>query len=188
MLQLANDGTNNLIYLDQVVGTYEVKDGSCRVQLDIEFAISDVDDWVNVLGGLGRELRRIQPPAPKADYVFETSASEVKFVSGLQTLEEKSVNAGGDKWVFHKTDVDPWPSMLHGHSGRKKLDALTGKIYDVNTRQQVGQLSKKPLARLQNELRGHKDFPHASDLLPPTSKAGKVIEELQQINKQNMEK
>jgi hypothetical protein len=182
MLQFATDGTNNLIYLGKVVGTYDVKDGSCRVQLDIEFATRRTEDWVNVLGALVEALRKIQPPAPKADYVFETSAEDVEFVGGFQTLDEKYVSAGGDNWNFHKTDVDPWPSKLHGHSGRQKLDAITGQIYDVNTRQQVGQLAKKPLARLQSALRGNKDFPHANTLLPPLTRAGKIIEALEDKN------
>lgn len=169
MLQLANDGTNNLLYLGKVVGSYDLKDGSCRLQLDIQFATSSHDDWVIVLGALGHALRRIQPPAPEGDYVFETSTDDVKFVGGFQTLEETIISAGGENWKFHKTDVDPWPSMLHGHSGKKKLDAITGKIFDVNTRHQIGHLAKKPLGRLQSELRGHKDFPRAKALLPPST-------------------
>jgi hypothetical protein len=62
--------------------------------------------------------------------------------------------------VFHKTDVDTWPSILHGHEYDKnlKLDALTGDIFDVATRQRCATLTEKKLKVIQEELRQSKDF------------------------------
>ena len=38
---------------------------------------------------------------------------------------------GGRKWEFHQADVDPNPSVPHGHdtASRRKLDSYTGRTY-----------------------------------------------------------
>jgi hypothetical protein len=63
-------------------------------------------------------------------------------------------------WVFHKTDTDPWPSLLHGHHSEKplKLDAITGFIYHIHTRKHVQSLRLKALFPIQKQLRMSKDF------------------------------
>jgi hypothetical protein len=63
-------------------------------------------------------------------------------------------------WSFHKTDADTWPSALHGHEYDKnlKLDAVTGHIYDAGTRERLMTLKPQALSRIQEELRGSKDF------------------------------
>lgn len=63
-------------------------------------------------------------------------------------------------WVFHKNDADPWPSRLHGHHNERplKLDAISGLIYNVKTRQHVQTLRPKELMRIQIALMNSKDF------------------------------
>jgi hypothetical protein len=63
-------------------------------------------------------------------------------------------------WIFHKNDADPWSSILHAHHSERplKLDAITGNIFDVRTRQMVQRLKPKELARIQVELFASKDF------------------------------
>ena len=75
-------------------------------------------------------------------------------------LLEKHVKRGSYIWDFHKTDADPWPSRLHGHDYQKglKLDAVTGNVYDVGTRQCCKKLKPKHLLEIQEKLRKSKDF------------------------------
>jgi hypothetical protein len=63
-------------------------------------------------------------------------------------------------WVFHKNDPDPWPSLLHGHHNSEplKLDAITGGIYNIHTRQLVQTLKKTNLQWVHEQLLASKDF------------------------------
>ena len=63
-------------------------------------------------------------------------------------------------WVFHKNDPDPWPSTLHGHHSERplKLDAITGFIYNIKTREHVQSLRQKALLPIQTKLLASKDF------------------------------
>jgi hypothetical protein len=63
-------------------------------------------------------------------------------------------------WIFHKNDPDPWPSRLHGHHNERplKLDAVTGFIYSIKTRERVQTLRPKELMRIQLSLMNSKDF------------------------------
>jgi hypothetical protein len=51
------------------------------------------------------------------------------------------------RWIFHKNDPDPWPSRLHGHhtSLPLKLDAITGNIFSIHTRQRIERVKRKEL-------------------------------------------
>jgi hypothetical protein len=73
-------------------------------------------------------------------------------------------------WVFHKNDPDPWPSLLHGHHNERplKLDAVTGFIYSIHTREYVQRLRPKALLPIQMTLLASKDFGHrARSLIGP---------------------
>jgi hypothetical protein len=63
-------------------------------------------------------------------------------------------------WIFHKNDADPWPSKLHGHHNERplKLDAVSGFIYSIQTREHVQTLRPKELMRIQMALITSKDF------------------------------
>jgi hypothetical protein len=63
-------------------------------------------------------------------------------------------------WIFHKNDADPWPSRLHGHHNQRplKLDAITGYIYSIRTREHVQTLRRKSLIPIQTTLLASKDF------------------------------
>ena len=67
---------------------------------------------------------------------------------------------GSFVWDFHKSDADPWPSLLHGHDYDKglKLDAITGQVYDVVTKTCCKVLKEKDLKAIQDALRKSKDF------------------------------
>ena len=95
------------------------------------------------------------------DLVLETPEAEISELFQVRrSLNEKVVKRDGYIWNFHKNDPDHWPSNLHGHDYDKgvKLDALTGNIYDVGTREHRMKLSQKELDRIQQELRNSKDF------------------------------
>ncbi|RAP74377.1 hypothetical protein DL346_20055 [Paenibacillus montanisoli] len=57
-------------------------------------------------------------------------------------------------WMFHQYDVDPFPSVPHGHSiepmNRYKLDVNTGEVYD-NNRKVVGRADRKELRLLKSD-------------------------------------
>ena len=63
-------------------------------------------------------------------------------------------------WIFHKNDVDPWPSHLHAHHSERpiKLDAITGNVFHIHTRQRIGRIRPKDLMRVHTELLASKDF------------------------------
>ena len=64
-------------------------------------------------------------------------------------------NIGGEKWEFHKNDEDPCPSVPHGHSrdGKRKLDIVTGYIYDVRTNKILRKANRKELAKLKTDYK-----------------------------------
>jgi hypothetical protein len=70
-------------------------------------------------------------------------------------------------WIFHKSDADPWPSLLHGHHNQRplKLDAITGEIFNIHSRKCVQKLKSKELARIQAQLFSSKDFAQRAEAL-----------------------
>jgi len=54
------------------------------------------------------------------------------------------IKLGGENITVHKNDVDPWPSSPHGHIYDKShVVDVEGNIFNKNTGQVVGKLSKK---------------------------------------------
>ena len=51
-------------------------------------------------------------------------------------------------WEFHAYDKDFSPSVPHGHSGKYKLDVITGAVVDTTTGLIVAFLDKKEMERL----------------------------------------
>ena len=67
-----------------------------------------------------------------------------------------TVKIGGYVIRVHANDVDPWPSTPHGHIYDKGYVIDTGgKIFDVSSRNQVGQLSKKDTKLWKQEQKKH---------------------------------
>ena len=54
------------------------------------------------------------------------------------------------KWIFHLTDEDPFPSVLHGHCEEEKLklDGFNGKIHHEKDKTSFDNLTKKELKKL----------------------------------------
>jgi hypothetical protein len=95
-----------------------------------------------------------------SEYEFIPGTGElITQVSIAARIEPLHVATKGKNWEFHKTDADPWPSMLHGHfyDARLKLDAITGKIYN-SERQHCSNLKEKELRRVQLALLNSKDY------------------------------
>lgn len=95
-----------------------------------------------------------------SDYIFETEDENIVYIPGVpRRLDEVNVKINGNQWAFHKSDPDKkWPSNPHGDSKYTKLNPYDGSIWDKTTKKQIATLSKKQLARLQAELKAHKDF------------------------------
>ena len=76
---------------------------------------------------------------------------------GYIRIIEKLIKQGGETWIFHKNDPDPFPSRPHGHNKEtgEKLDINTGIIYSVN-KKSVRKLSKKQLRYITNSLTRNK--------------------------------
>jgi hypothetical protein len=118
---------------------------------DLEiFASEDPDDYEIVDGE--EHATRLLPPR---------SAQPGSVLAYLRVLS---------KWKFHKTDVDPWPSRLHGHHSSLplKLDAITGNIFNVHTRRCVQRLRRKELVRIHVVLLASKDFAEKASVLLDT--------------------
>jgi hypothetical protein len=100
-----------------------------------------------------------QPTKP--DLSIETPEdSATEELPSTRFLIERTVRQGNYIWEFHKTDVDSWPSLLHGHDYARalKLDAITDQIYDAVTRKFLRSLKPKHLKIVQDKLRASKDF------------------------------
>lgn len=54
-------------------------------------------------------------------------------------------------WEFHAYDKDFSPSVPHGHSGKYKLNVITGAVVDTTTGLIVAVLDKKEMDRLLND-------------------------------------
>ncbi len=152
--------TGKITYRGTEIGEHIFKDGRSTVRLNIEY--EGGDDWVVPLSWFMHGLSKLAENQPAlALLTVETSedsiAEEFKVV---RFLTEKQVKRGGYIWKFHKSDADNWPSPLHGHDYDKglKLDATSGDIYDVVTRERCKTLKNRDLQTVQEKLRKSKDF------------------------------
>ncbi|MCK1281782.1 hypothetical protein IVB46_41865 [Bradyrhizobium sp. 61] len=152
--------TGVITYKGEKIGEHTFKDGQSTVRVNIEY--STAGEWILPLSGLATGLSQLpenQPAKPALTIETREVAIDKEF-DVPRLLVEKLVKRNGHIWDFHKTDVDPWPSRLHGHDYEKglKLDAITGDIYDVATRARCKTLKKRELKYLQTQLRECKDF------------------------------
>lgn len=152
--------TGKITYRGKDVGKRTVEDGRSIVRLNIEY--DGGDDWFLPLSWFAYELSKLPEnrPVPALLTVRTTERSIRDKFDVMRFLGEKLVKRSGYIWNFHKTDADGWPSLLHGHDYDKglKLDAITGNIYDVGTRQLCKNLNLKDLTYVQAQLRDSKDF------------------------------
>lgn len=139
------------------------KDGLVEAKLTLRYQGTAPDVFIpsfalaSALAALP-EFSESYPPADLTVKLPEDSIAEEYEVPRFFT--ERLVKAAGYVWVFHKSDVDPWPSLLHGHEYEHglKLDALTGNVFDVGTREKCMLLKQKDLDIVQSNLRSSKDF------------------------------
>jgi hypothetical protein len=157
-LELSDD---QILYKGKAVGriVYDGDNGRARIVLDVEFNC-DPGEQILPLTAFSRALTRIEGAQPSGLLTVTTAPEDIIDESGPQPLLEQIVKLKPNKWNFHKSDKDAWPSPLHGHDYDKnlKLDAITGEIYDATSRTQVGKLRSKKLMQVQDDLRGSKDF------------------------------
>jgi len=158
-LQITDSG--KILYKGREVGEHRFENGKSTVTLNISYD-TEWDEWWTPLSlfaiGLG-ELPENRPTA--ADLSLETPEDgTTEELPSTRFLIERIVRQGSYIWKFHKTDVDNWPSQLHGHDYDKalKFDAITGQIYDAVTRQHCRSLKPKHLKDIQANLRASKDF------------------------------
>ncbi|MCB9984645.1 MAG: hypothetical protein H6864_03030 [Micavibrio sp.] len=155
--------TSEIWYEGKRVGECVVNKGVARVTLNIAYECA-TDEWVVPLSWFGCGLSKLESHQQKQKNVVLKIITDEEDVEEnfcvLRLLTEKDISQNGYVWRFHKNDPDHWPSLLHGHEYDKnlKLDALTGKIYDVATKQCCSRLSKKKLSFIQSKLRSSPDF------------------------------
>jgi hypothetical protein len=110
-------------------------------------------------------LSRLPPPSFPTDAALEITTSaniddyEEFTDPDARLIIKVTIAADGAKWRFHKSDIDPWPSELHGHNiadKTMKLDATNGHIW--LKRKFKARISSKELMRVQNELLENKDL------------------------------
>ena len=65
------------------------------------------------------------------------------------------IEINNNKWVIHKNDVDPFPSVPHMHSKDLplKLNIYNGEIFDVNTKKIVDIVREKDLKKLWSDTK-----------------------------------
>ena len=55
-------------------------------------------------------------------------------------------------WIFHLNDLDPWPSVPHGHSYASKppmvIDVYSGVMYNKSTGKEISKANKKDMNNL----------------------------------------
>lgn len=156
--------TGKITYRGKEVGEHIFKDGRSTVQLNLEY--EGGEDWIVPLSWFAYGLSMLTENEPaQALLTIETGEDSIadKF-DVLRYLTEKLVKRAGYVWVFHKTDADDWPSPLHGHDYDKglKLDAITGNVYDVGTKELCKKLKAGDLKAVQAKLRESKDFKDAA--------------------------
>lgn len=167
--------TGKITYRGKEVGEHTFKDGRSIVHLNLEY--EGGDDWVVPLSWFAYGLSMLPENQPVAALLtVETPEDSIaEQFDVLRYLTEKQVKRGGYVWIFHKTDADGWPSPLHGHDYDKglKLDAITGNVYDVGTKERCKTLKAGDLQAVQAKLRASKDFKDAvSTLIDNTAASG----------------
>ena len=159
--------TGKITYRGKEVGEHIFENGRSIVRLNIEYEGGDC--WVVPLSWFAHGLSMLAENQPaSALLTFDTPEDSIaEEFEVVRYLTEKQVRRGGYVWTFHKTDADDWPSPLHGHDYDKglKLDAVTGNIYDVGTRQLCKVLKLGDLVAVQSALRASKDFKDAVVIL-----------------------
>jgi hypothetical protein len=165
-LQLDHTDMRTILFRDQTAGAMI---GQSTFVLHIECA--DWEERLLMLSEIGLVLKRYE----KVGLAIETNPDD--FGSGTldaqRTLLEKKIKAGSEIWEFHKADADQWPSPLHGHNVERpylKIDAISGAVYDINTRQKVDQAKPRALQQIQTVLLASKDFKDQAGKLFPSEK------------------
>lgn len=152
--------TGKFFYKGKEVGEHRFENGKSIVTLNITYETSG--EWMVPLSWFATALRSLPENAlPVADLSVETPSDSTVLEKGARrALNEKTIRGGGYVWVFHKSDVDPWPSLLHGHEYEMGLvlDATNGQIFDVSSRQFCEKLKSVYLKQVQGALRQSKDF------------------------------
>ena len=152
--------TNEVYYEGKTVATVKIANGVARVELDLVYEC-DPEKWILPLSWFAYGLDKLQERRQSGVLVVETGPESIAEEFRVpQSLDEKTVKRGGYVWRFHKEDRDDWPSKLHGHDYEKglKIDAITGDIYDVRTRQRLKKLKPRDLEVIQKQLRSSEDF------------------------------
>ena len=163
MLTLENDGTIKLG--DKTVGSHSFANGKHSVRLSLTY-VSETDDWIVPLSWLDHGLAKIQPPRAPTVLTVPIGEDSVSIEENVPRLiTEKKLKVAGYVWEFHKNDPDNWPSLLHGHDYEQglKIDAITGDIFVVATKQKYATLKKKKLENLHQQIRSCSDLKSLAD-------------------------
>lgn len=166
--------TGKITYRGQEVGQQVFEDGKSIVRINIQFETAG--EWIVPVSWLAYGLTLLPENGPLPVVLeLQTPADGIEQeFDVVRFLTEKQVKRSGYVWKFHKTDVDPWPSPLHGHDYDKglKLDVLTGDIFDVGTRQRCKKLKEKKLQEIRSALRASDDFKELMMTLLPEGPTG----------------
>lgn len=163
--------TGHIVFRGRKVGSATYADGRTKVAFSIDYESQD-ENWILPLSLLGYGLRQAgldKRPPVVLQVPFDEHDVELVASAGPVLLIEKTLKVDGRSWRFHKSDADPWPSLLHGHDYDHDLviDGVTGKIFNRTTKTLAGQLKPKKLAALHDLLRASKDLaPLAAKHLP----------------------
>ncbi|MBU2714340.1 hypothetical protein [Zooshikella harenae] len=88
------------------------------------------------------------------EFICEVTLEESIVPSDIPVLlTEQTIRAGGEIWMIHKNDADPFPSSPHAHNYPKNLVAHLGNGELYRKREILGKLKKKDLVLLRGLIK-----------------------------------
>lgn len=105
---------------------------------DIQFSIFIMKKGLN----LYEDIKNVNF-SPKIDEIL-IETKDIGFKDSNNAFERR-IKAGGEVWVIHQNDIDPFPSSPHAHNydSNLKLDLSNGLLY--KKKEQVASIPKKKL-------------------------------------------
>jgi hypothetical protein len=154
--------TGDIVFRGKKIGSTRFVDGTTTVTFTIQYESKD-ENWILPLSWLGHGLRQAglnNRPEIVLEVSFDSDDVELVAEASPVLLVEKTLKVAGRSWRFHKSDVDHWPSPLHGHDydHGQVIDGITGEIFDKATKTRLGKLKPKKLSAMHDQLRASKDL------------------------------
>lgn len=130
---------------------------------------STVKDLKAIIGATGNTscFQEIKGKMQKLNSDYILRDNDVLALVSAKT-GEALIKCGGRKWAIHLNDKDNWPSNFHAHDYEKKekLDLFTGRVYNIQNKKNIKNMTAKKHKAILVELAKYKCFKEkAEDVL-----------------------